>query len=153
MEDIIIKPATLVTGKASLKTITANDASSLDAFLKWASSIVKDGQDKHVMDHFRAVSGIEGKPEGDHAGTYTKLTSAVALVKHFGTLTAVKQARKDAGLTGSSNPSYLQTKLITNGGGSPEPKVRDWDKWATQVTKGLSKREINKAIKALQALV
>jgi hypothetical protein len=153
MDDIIIKPATLTTGKASLKTIVANDNASLDAFLKWASSIVKDKQDKHVMDHFRAVSGIDGKPEGDDAGRYTKLTSAVALVKHFGTVTAVKQARKNAGLTGSSNPSYLQTKLITNGGGSSEPKARDWDKWAKSVTKDLNKREINKAIKALQALV
>jgi len=152
MDDIIIKQATLTTGKASLKTITANDADSLKAFLKWASSIVKDGQDDHVLDHFRAVSGIEGKPSGDHAGDYTKLTSAVALVKHFGTLTAVMQARKANG-TSASNPSYLQTLLITNGGGSPEPKARDWDKWAKSVTKDLNKREINKAIKALQALV
>ena len=152
MDDIIIKQATLTTGKASLKTITANNADSLRAFLKWASSIVKDGQDDHVLDHFRAVSGIDGKPSGDHAGDYTKLTSAVALVKHFGTLTAVMQARKANG-TSASNPSYLQTLLITNGGGSPEPKARDWDKWAKSVTKDLNKREINKAIKALQALV
>ena len=152
MDDIIIKQATLVTGKVSLQTIIANDADSLKAFLKWASSIVKDGQDKHVLDHYRAVSGIEGKPSGDDAGNYTKLTSAVALVKHFGTPTKVMQARKAVG-TRASNPSYLQTLLVSSGGGSPERKARDWDKWAKTVTKDLNKREINKAIKALQALV
>ena len=152
MDDIIIKQSTLDTGRASHKAIKANGLDSLKQFLKWAAPIVKDGQSKYVIDHYRAVTGIEGKPEGEDAGEYTKLTSAVALVEHFGTPTKVLQARKAKGTT-ESNPSYLQTRLITNGGGSPEPKPRDWDKWAKSVTKDLSKREINKAIKALQALV